>query len=164
MGNKKRIKVIEVDRYRDGGTVVYEDAQKRKYYLWYPTSKVYDQHPRCAIGSNTPSSDVCELDIELEIVKNFSDESEKLKVPSGGKCLTPTMRLRWNPEGDRNKAAVLKGYSRQTKTCFGILHKGHYETSNEFFVLQQWWQEMDAATGEWRDIEIDWSYTNDPPN
>ncbi len=68
------IKVIEVERYRDGGTIVYEDFLHRRYYQWHPTQKVYNQIPflRGSVGeNNTPPDYVKEIPVKLFVVKNF---------------------------------------------------------------------------------------------
>jgi len=65
----EKVKVIEQDRYRDGGTVVYIDAVNRLYYMWVPTKKIYNQ-----IGGRNladPSPYIREILVELEIVQSF---------------------------------------------------------------------------------------------
>ena len=69
-----KIKVIELDRYRDGGTVKYGDEMGRVYYQWSPTKKVYNQIPYSRGGGMTgekPDSWIKELDVELEVVDKF---------------------------------------------------------------------------------------------
>jgi len=69
-----KVKVIEVERYRDGGTVVFQDEMNRRYYQWYPTKKVYNQmpFPRGSVGSNgIPPEYVKEILVELVVVKSF---------------------------------------------------------------------------------------------
>lgn len=67
----KKVKVIEVERYRDGGTIVYQDELNRRYYQWYPTKKVYNQMPGCSINGIEPKPYVKEVNVELDIVKAF---------------------------------------------------------------------------------------------
>lgn len=67
----EKVKVIEVERYRDGGTVVYQDELNRRYYQWYPTKKVYNQMPNCGLGGTEPKPYVKEVNVELDIVKAF---------------------------------------------------------------------------------------------
>lgn len=67
----EKIRVIEKDRYRDGGTVVYQDELNRLYYMWYPTKKVYNQMPGCGINGNEPKPYVKEVKVELDIVDAF---------------------------------------------------------------------------------------------
>ena len=70
----EKIKVIETERYRDGGTIVYEDELNRRYYQWYPTKKVYNQMPfmRGNVSPDeVPPKYVKEINIELDIVKQF---------------------------------------------------------------------------------------------
>lgn len=70
----EKVKVKEYDRYRDGGTVVYEDELGRLYYQWWPTKKVYNQLPfrRGSVGTNDiPPPYVKELSVELDIVESF---------------------------------------------------------------------------------------------
>ncbi len=69
-----KIKVIEVERYRDGGTIVYQDELNRRYFQWWPTKKVYNQMPfsRGYLGKEgTPDQWVKEIPVELEIVESF---------------------------------------------------------------------------------------------
>jgi hypothetical protein len=71
----EKVKVIEVERYRDGGTVIYEDALNRRYYQWWPTKKIYNQPPfsRGSVGrNNVPDQWVNEIPVELEILKSFT--------------------------------------------------------------------------------------------
>jgi len=70
----EKVKVIEVDRYRDGGTVVYQDELNRRYFQWWPTKKVYNQSPfsRGSVGRNDqPEAWVMEIPVELEVVESF---------------------------------------------------------------------------------------------
>lgn len=73
------IKVIEVERYRDGGTVVYEDELNRRYFTWQPPSNnkphgqwdgiVYNQMPMT--GSIELKKSAKEIKVQLEIVDKF---------------------------------------------------------------------------------------------
>lgn len=68
------VKVIKTDGYRDGGTEVYEDELNRRYFLWRPTGKVYNQipFPRGNLsGYGEPPAYVKEIPVQLEIVDNF---------------------------------------------------------------------------------------------
>ena len=70
----EKIKVVEVEKYRDGGTVVYEDELNRRYFQWWPTKKVYNAFPfpRGNVGrNNTPEPWIKEIPVELEVVQNF---------------------------------------------------------------------------------------------
>lgn len=70
----EKIKVVEVDRYRDGGTVVYEDELGRRYWQWHRTKKVYNQwpFPQGNVGTNdVPPPYVKELKVELIVVEKF---------------------------------------------------------------------------------------------
>jgi hypothetical protein len=70
----EKVKVIEVEVYRDGGTVVFQDEINRRYYQWYPTKKVYNQmpFPRGSVGmNNTPPPYVKEILVELDVVESF---------------------------------------------------------------------------------------------
>lgn len=74
LNKKENIKVIEVERYRDGGTIVFQDKMNRLYYQWYPTKKVYNQipFPRGSVGlNNIPPNYVKEVLVDLDIVKSF---------------------------------------------------------------------------------------------
>lgn len=68
----QRVTVREVDRYRDGGTVVYQDILNRKYFTYnYPQNKkVYNDipYPRGYGTSINPS--IQEIPVELEIVES----------------------------------------------------------------------------------------------
>ena len=75
---------------------------------------------------------------------------------------TPTFRLRWFPKGERDSIARQKGYSRDSNTCYAVLQAGHPKSDDELFVLQQWWKDENGG-GEWREIDIDWSYSNEAP-
>jgi len=68
-----KIKVVHVETYRDGGTVVYEDIYNRRYFQWWPTKKFYNQmpFPRGGIGCDTPPEYVKELTCEIEIVEKL---------------------------------------------------------------------------------------------
>lgn len=69
----KKVKVIEVERYRDGGTIVYQDELNRRYYQWYPTKKVYNQMPVWdRISGTEMNPNVKEINVELEIVNAFN--------------------------------------------------------------------------------------------
>lgn len=67
----EKVKVIEKERYRDGGTVAYIDELNRLYYMWWPTKKVYNQIPGCSMDGNIPRPYVKEVKVELEIVDAF---------------------------------------------------------------------------------------------
>ncbi len=54
--------------------------------------------------------------------------------------LVPTGRLRWVPA------------SKDTQTR---IRSGPHWTGDEFLVLQQWWQQVGATGGEWRDIPVE---------
>lgn len=70
--NMQKVKVIEVDRYRDGGTVVYQDELNRRYYTWRNLRpKVYNQMPNPGGNSTIPPPYVQEIPVELEIVDKF---------------------------------------------------------------------------------------------
>lgn len=62
----KKIKVIEVERYRDGGTTVYEDSLHRRYYThkYHKNKKVWNQMP----DGEYAKPYVKEIPVELEIV------------------------------------------------------------------------------------------------
>ena len=68
------VKVIHVETYRDGGTVVYEDIYFRRYFQWWPTKRWYNQmpFPRGNLGTNDiPPMYVKEITCKIEIVENF---------------------------------------------------------------------------------------------
>lgn len=72
----EKIKVTEVERYRDGGTVVFEDQLNRRYYTYnYPNvNKVYNQMPFSRGGGalGYPADKwVKEVPVELEIVESL---------------------------------------------------------------------------------------------
>jgi hypothetical protein len=66
-----KVKVKLIEKFRDGGTSLYEDELNRKYFLWYPTKKVYNDFP-FPLGSigmnNIPPPYIREIPVELEIV------------------------------------------------------------------------------------------------
>jgi hypothetical protein len=70
--------------------------------------------------------------------------------------ITPTLHFRWSYQVDRN--LIIRGAS----TCCGVLLAKYPEEDDEYFILQQWWKD-DLGGGEWREIEIDYSYSNNPP-
>lgn len=73
----EKIKVIEVDRYRDGGTVVYQDELNRQYFTfrYSRNKKVWNKMPfsKGNIGEDElkPHPSVKEIPVELEIVDSF---------------------------------------------------------------------------------------------
>lgn len=67
--DKVNIKVIEVNRYRDGGTIEYKDEIGRLYWRWHSSPKVYNQYPKGA--PDHIALYVKELPVELDIVKQF---------------------------------------------------------------------------------------------
>jgi hypothetical protein len=67
----KKVKVIQKDVYRDGGTIVYEDVKGNRYYMWNGTRIVYSNYPKCSTITNEPKNQVDVLDIELQVVKSF---------------------------------------------------------------------------------------------
>lgn len=71
----EKIRVIEVERYRDGGTVVYQDELNRLYYRWWPTKKVYNQRPfptGSAGGKGIPPAWIKEVLVELDVAESFN--------------------------------------------------------------------------------------------
>lgn len=82
----EKVKVKQIDRYRDGGTVVYEDELNRRYYVWAPTGKVYNQMPGCSIGGDTPKPYVKEINVELEIVDENSISEALFYIQNEGYC------------------------------------------------------------------------------
>lgn len=75
--------------------------------------------------------------------------------------LQPTFNLRWKPVQDAER-----------ETAMGMLPAKYPTEGDSYFILQQWWEpvirigeprEIQPIKGEWRDIKIDWSYTNEPP-
>ena len=70
----KNVKVIKIEVYRDGGTVVYEDKLNRRYFMWYPTKKIYNQKPfpRGSVGmGGIPPKYVKEINVNIKIVDKF---------------------------------------------------------------------------------------------
>lgn len=67
----EKVKVMEVDRYRDGGTIEYRDELNRKYFLWYPTGKIYNNYPFPSGPKNSIPFYVKEIPVQLEIVNSF---------------------------------------------------------------------------------------------
>lgn len=73
------IKVVEANRYRDGGTVEYWDQLNRKYYtfLYEQNGQVFNAHPfsrgRIDLRTDhlTPDAWVKEIPVKLEIVESF---------------------------------------------------------------------------------------------
>jgi len=39
------VKVREVDRYRDGGTIQYEDEFGQQYFLWWGNKRIFNVYP-----------------------------------------------------------------------------------------------------------------------
>ena len=66
-----KVKVIKKDMYWDGETVVYEDELNRRYYMWSPTKKIYNQMPGCSLNGTELKPYVKEINVELDIVKSF---------------------------------------------------------------------------------------------
>lgn len=56
----------------------------------------------------------------------------------------PTMKLRWHELPVRGEYGTICG-----------IKMGFAECGNEYFILQQWWEDAQTGSGEWRDIEQD---------
>lgn len=72
----EKIKVVEVEVYRDGGSVVYEDELNRRYftYNYMNNKKVYNQMPYSRGGGTLgypPDKWVKEIPVELDIIDSF---------------------------------------------------------------------------------------------
>ena len=57
-----------------------------------------------------------------------------------GVKLFPTGMLRWVPSKMESRTRI---------------RSGPHWTGDEFLVLQQWWQQVGATGGEWRDIPVE---------
>lgn len=75
----EQVKVIEVNRYRDGGTIEYWDEFNRKYFTFFyeRNRQVFNDHPfsrgriSFEVDHLTPDPWVKEIPVELKIVSSF---------------------------------------------------------------------------------------------
>lgn len=72
------IEVKEIQRYRDGGTIEYEDAIGRLYYLHWLDKKVYNQYPERHQGK--VKEFIKELNVTLVPVSQFTPSLVPLNV------------------------------------------------------------------------------------